>query len=123
HTEQIGVDDGFFDVGGDSLLLVAVAERIKRELAPIFTATDPLKYSTVRQISHHIAATTAAEDCCDPMHDPEADHGSITACLPYRSSELPGYLRDSLAIIGISCQFPDAPDHRTFWQNLRQGRA
>ncbi|TQV86004.1 non-ribosomal peptide synthetase [Aliikangiella coralliicola] len=32
------------------------------------------------------------------------------------------YYQDSLAIVGISCHFPDAKDHRAFWENLAQGK-
>lgn len=30
--------------------------------------------------------------------------------------------RDAVAIVGISCRLPDAPDHRAFWANLVDGR-
>ena len=123
NTDRVGVEDGFFDVGGDSILLVAVADRIKRELAPRLTVTDLFKYSTVRLISNHIAATTVTENPSEPELDPEVNRGIAIASASLLASEAPTYLADSLAIIGISCQFPDAPDHRTFWENLRQGRA
>jgi acyl transferase domain-containing protein/acyl carrier protein len=31
-------------------------------------------------------------------------------------------LSQAIAIIGLSCRFPDAPDAETFWRNLEQGR-
>jgi len=34
----------------------------------------------------------------------------------------PAQKRDAIAIVGISCRFPDAPDHRAFWANLAEGR-
>ena len=123
NTDRVGVEDGFFDVGGDSILLVAVADRIKRELAPRLTVTDLFKYSTVRLISNHIAATTVAENASEPERDPEVNRGIAIASASLLASAAPTYLAESLAIIGISCQFPDAPNHRTFWENLRQGRA
>ena len=123
NTDRVGVEDGFFDVGGDSILLVAVADRIMHELAPHLTVTDLFKYSTVRLISNHIAATTVTESFSEPVLDPVVNRGITTASASLLASEAPTYLADSLAIIGISCQFPGAPNHRTFWENLRQGRA
>ena len=32
------------------------------------------------------------------------------------------YYRDSLAVIGISCNFPEATDHYEFWQNLKKSK-
>lgn len=29
--------------------------------------------------------------------------------------------KSDIAVIGMACQFPEAPDYRAFWQNLRQG--
>ncbi len=34
----------------------------------------------------------------------------------------PAQRREAIAIVGISCRFPDAPDHRAFWSNLMEGR-
>src|SRR6185436_2392527 len=36
--------------------------------------------------------------------------------------DFPAYYADSVAIIGLSCHFPEAKDYRQFWQNLIQGR-
>lgn len=34
----------------------------------------------------------------------------------------PGYYEDSLAIIGISCEFPGAGNYQQFWGNIREGK-
>ncbi|MDF4189500.1 phosphopantetheine-binding protein, partial [Ligilactobacillus salivarius] len=49
-TSDIEWDDGFFDVGGDSLLAVTVADRIKHELSCEFSVTDLFEYSTIKNI-------------------------------------------------------------------------
>ena len=111
HTEQIGVDDGFFDVGGDSFLLVAVADRIREELGYDIRLATLFKYATVRELGVHLAATighaaTPAARAPDSYLQEERESPSLV---------------HSLAIIGISCQFPGATDHFRFWQNLRSG--
>ncbi|AZE83404.1 Malonyl CoA-acyl carrier protein transacylase [Pseudomonas orientalis] len=37
------------------------------------------------------------------------------------SQAVPSHL-DTLAIVGLACRFPGAPDQRVFWENLREGR-
>ncbi len=35
---------------------------------------------------------------------------------------MPSYFDDSVAIVGISCQFPGAKNHHEFWKQLREGK-
>ena len=124
HTEQIGVDDGFFDVGGDSFLLVAVADRIREDLGYDIRLATLFKYATVRELSVHLAATIghAATPAAPrrPIRQATPSARSGRKASSVRSRAIEDY-QDSLAIIGISCQFPGATDHFRFWQNLRSG--
>ena len=49
---------------------------------------------------------------------------AIAAELPEHARKVrhPDYYDTSVAIIGISCHFPGAQDHRQFWDNLISGR-
>ncbi|MEH7664975.1 polyketide synthase, partial [Bacillus velezensis] len=38
------------------------------------------------------------------------------------AGEFPDYYEDSLAVIGISCEFPGAKDHYEFWNNIKEGK-
>ncbi|WP_368733382.1 acyl carrier protein, partial [Acinetobacter baumannii] len=48
-----GPEDGFFDVGGDSLLAVTVAERIQKEFDCEFSVTELFEYANIRAISQY----------------------------------------------------------------------
>src|SRR5262249_55655678 len=120
NTDQIGVDDGFFDVGGNSLLLVAVADRLREELGVDLRVAILFKYTNVRELSAHIAATRGLSDTLATHAPAVPAHSAPRAAY---APTVPEYYQDSLAIIGISCHFPGASDHRAFWRNLRQGRA
>lgn len=110
HIEGIGLDDGFFDVGGDSLLAISVAEKIKKTFSYDFNVTDLFTYPTLRSICSHLAGQVKIKDA--------APYGA-----PKKSSpELPEYYKDSVAIIGISCQFPKANNLSEFWKNLKDGK-
>ncbi len=52
-TEQIGIDDNFFEFGGDSILTIQIVSRLKRlgyELQP----KDVFIHQTIRKLSHAI---------------------------------------------------------------------
>ncbi|MCY7822955.1 amino acid adenylation domain-containing protein [Bacillus spizizenii] len=110
-------EDGFFDVGGDSLLAVTVADRIKHELTCEFSVTDLFEYSTIKNISQYITEQRKA-DTSGPMPTEPAAHIDQST----QMNDLPDYYEDSVAIIGISCEFPGAKNHDEFWENLRDGK-
>ncbi|MGG1948354.1 amino acid adenylation domain-containing protein [Trinickia sp. NRRL B-1857] len=121
-TDDIALDDGFFDVGGDSVLAAVVAERIRQEVPCDFDVTTLFKYASVGKISQFIADAKRRE-----RNDAAAANIAIDSNLePGKTADQPAaypdYYKDSIAIIGISCQFPGSQDHRRFWDNLRHGR-
>ncbi|MBC7271464.1 MAG: amino acid adenylation domain-containing protein [Streptomyces sp.] len=54
--EEVGVDDDFFDLGGHSLRVAALASRITRELGVKCSMTDIVKHRTVGRIADVCAA-------------------------------------------------------------------
>nr|WP_255298558.1 non-ribosomal peptide synthetase [Brevibacillus dissolubilis] len=130
---NIGPEDGFFDVGGDSVLAVSVVERIKQELACELSVTDLFEYPNIKAVSAYVNkqkgnVPTGYTDLTDlpegagsainerGSHEKQQNHSKD------RADDLPSYYKDSLAIIGMSCQFPGAKNHVEFWNNLREGK-
>ncbi|CAM2011287.1 non-ribosomal peptide synthetase [Acanthopleuribacter pedis] len=105
-------DEGFFEMGGDSYRAVLLAERISETFAIHFTTTDLFRHTSVRAMAKHIAACRPAVPTA-----PAPPVVAVENVKPHR----PNRENDSLAVIGISCHFPDAADHHQFWQNLRAG--
>ncbi|MBT2575227.1 amino acid adenylation domain-containing protein [Bacillus sp. ISL-51] len=115
NTTGIRTEDGFFDVGGDSLLAVAAAERIKQELECEFTVTDLFEHSTILAISQFIVETKQADETYLPdEYERERERETYDA--------MPPYFEDSVAIVGMSCQFPGAKNHHEFWKQLKEGK-
>ncbi|TYS11712.1 amino acid adenylation domain-containing protein [Bacillus subtilis] len=110
-------EDGFFDVGGDSLLAVTVADRIKHELSCEFSVTDLFEYSTIKNISQYITEQRMADTSIFVPTEPAAYIDQS-----FKGNDLPDYYEDSVAVIGISCEFPGAKNHDEFWENLRDGK-
>ncbi|MET4727078.1 amino acid adenylation domain-containing protein [Lysobacter enzymogenes] len=115
RLREVPPEQGFFEIGGDSILAVGVARRIGEAYGIAFEATDLLDLGSVRRIAAHIAAGAARADV-HPVPAPAAS--APTRAQP---DALPSYIDDCAAIIGLSCHLPGARDHRQFWDNLRGG--
>ena len=55
RVENVGLDENFFDLGGDSLLLVSVHSQLQRILASEFPVTDLFDQTTIRALAGHLA--------------------------------------------------------------------
>ncbi len=58
RVERVGLDDNFFDIGGDSLLLVAVHSNLQKMLNIEIPVTDLFEFTTVRTLGKHLREDT-----------------------------------------------------------------
>jgi acyl carrier protein len=54
RIEDIGPDDNFFDLGGDSLQLLAVHSVLQKTLATEIAVLDLFEFTTVRRLAAHL---------------------------------------------------------------------
>jgi amino acid adenylation domain-containing protein len=54
RAQRVGLDENFFDLGGDSLLLVAVHSQMQKLLQREIQITDLFEYVTVRSLARHL---------------------------------------------------------------------
>nr|WP_223184577.1 non-ribosomal peptide synthetase [Streptomyces sp. CBMA152] len=111
QVRDIGPTASFFEVGGNSLAAVVLAERIADRLGVPFAAADLFKYATARSIAAYVY-----EHAAPPVPAVRAEEPVVVA--PQAGADLPD---DAVAIVGIACRFGDAEDHWGFWQDLRRG--
>ncbi|MFI7207922.1 amino acid adenylation domain-containing protein [Micromonospora aurantiaca] len=98
------VDPGksFFELGGDSISLVQVHQRIEAALGTTLPATALFRYPTIEALSEHLEGSGSPGRPERPAR-PSRDDG-----------------RD-VAIIGMACRVPGADNIDEFWSNLRNG--
>ena len=133
NIADISTTDGFFELGGNSVSAVTLTERMNDAFACDLTVTTLFKYPNIKGISRYIS--TLKGDALVPQfgkeNNRESDHPSTHESsgnereggrLKKRRTLYPDYYQDSLAIIGISCQFPGAKNHHELWRNLREGK-
>ena len=54
RVPSVRLDDNFFDLGGDSLLLIAVHARLQKEFPTAIQITDLFEFPTIRGLARHL---------------------------------------------------------------------
>ncbi|HEY1811411.1 MAG TPA: amino acid adenylation domain-containing protein [Kofleriaceae bacterium] len=98
-VDQVGALDGFFELGGNSLLSLRLLARLREvglpDISPAIFFAAPTPAALAKAI--------------------DAPARAVATRSRVRSDE-------PIAIIGFAGRFPGAPDVATFWQNLCDGR-
>jgi acyl carrier protein len=55
--EDVGATDGFFELGGDSLLGLSLVEKLKQQVSPDLKDVDLYAFPTVRDFARLIAGS------------------------------------------------------------------
>jgi amino acid adenylation domain-containing protein len=114
--ESIGAHDGFFDLGGHSLLLVKVQGRLQEAFGAPVPITHLFRYLTV-------SALAAALDAPAPGGDGASGPAAAPLDRPRDSSvkQGDGPAGRAIAVVGMAGRFPGAPGVESLWENLRAG--
>ncbi|CAM2006331.1 non-ribosomal peptide synthetase/type I polyketide synthase [Acanthopleuribacter pedis] len=101
--QNIGIHDKFFDLGGNSLQVVAIRKLLKSKHDIKITNTDLFQYPTISALAEHLA--------------PSVEKTKAT----YTRKTTAGTGSSDIAIIGMAGRFPGADTIDAFWDNVRQG--
>lgn len=106
EADDLDEDVGFFDLGLDSLMMAELAAGLKENLKPLLhvVATIAFDYPSIQKLSRHIQS--------------ELNQHFLKTQKLNESVET---LNDAIAIIGMSCSLPNAPDIAAFEQLLENG--
>jgi amino acid adenylation domain-containing protein len=107
RIDKVGRNDNFFDLGGDSLLVLQVLGELKRDTAlPLSTNLffrDPTPKAMAARLRPQVEAPVQAAS------QPSAPRTAAPAS-------------DAVALIATAGRFPGAADVEQFWDNLVAGR-
>ncbi|ODB35868.1 hypothetical protein BB427_16300 [Pseudoalteromonas sp. BMB] len=109
QLNDLGVDEGFFDVGGNSLTIVSMVNRVNKQFNVSIQLTDAFTHPTVSALASYLRTLTEPTQL-----DTELSHSAS----PSQSLDK----GEPIAIIGMAGQFPDAEDVAEFWHNIETGR-
>ena len=102
---------GFFDLGMDSLMAVELRNRLNRAFSEEYTAPNTVvfDYPDIAALARHLVEALG-------------EIGSTPAPQPKPGS--PPAMKhegDGIAIVGMACRFPGAPNLAAFWRQLKAG--
>jgi amino acid adenylation domain-containing protein len=103
--DEIGREESFFDLGGHSLLLIRLQERLLQNLGRSVSLVDLFRFPTIAALVEHLDSPAGTTGSAAP------------ALLRAEVDRRPG----AIAIVGMAGRFPGAPDVAAFWENLRRG--
>ncbi len=111
---QIGINDNFFDLGGSSVLIIKVGERIQSELdIKTLPIVKLFQHSTIAKLAKYL--DTAANP---PSTD---DKFTSRAQRQQAAQGKSPSINDGIAIVGMAGRFPGARTVDQLWQNLCAG--
>ena len=105
---------GFFDLGMDSLMAVELRNRLNRAFGGEYTTSNTIvfDYPSTAELAGHLAreieALTGAPRVPEkPVAQPRRQTTETD--------------QEGIAIVGMACRFPGAPDVSTYWEQLLAG--
>ena len=107
---------GFFELGMDSLMAVELRNRLNRAFAGEYTVSNTavFDYPDITALARHLAAELGERGAGDA---PPAMPEDVAAEPPPAA----GREADDVAIVGMACRFPGAPDLAAYWRLLESG--
>jgi amino acid adenylation domain-containing protein len=112
--DQVGVEDSFFEMGGNSLLALQSIARLKQEFDIEIPVVMLYRYPTIRALTHALEngnGSNPVQKARDRQEERMRNQNTTS-----RNVE------DGIAIIGMSGCFPGAENVNVFWENLLQGK-
>ncbi|RLK57948.1 polyketide synthase [Actinokineospora cianjurensis] len=121
-----GVDDNFFDLGGDSasapLAAIELGKRLGVEITPpaLFATGTPIKLARLLGGQQPVAVEPTPEPVVPQVPEPVVVEAAVRKPVAAVVREV-GPRDGDLAIIGMACRFPGAATPDEFWSNLAAG--
>ena len=100
--EHVGPEENFFDLGGHSLLMVRLEQRLRHALGKEVPVVELFRFPTVRSLARYLS---------------EGEQPLELPITPGRSTD-----STALAVVGFAGRFPGASDVDAFWRLLEEGR-
>jgi amino acid adenylation domain-containing protein len=101
HVEP-RLDDNFFEIGGHSLLLVQVEQKLRERLGAAIPLVDLFRFPTIRTLAAHLRAVP---------------NDAVPCAIAFPE----GAAKRAIAVIGMAGHFPGARNIEELWRNLCDG--
>lgn len=65
HIDKVGLNDNFFEIGGNSLLIMVILSKIRRAINSEISVIDLFQYPTINKLAKHLNQGETAETQCE----------------------------------------------------------
>lgn len=114
QLEEVGIDDSFFDLGGNSLAVVRMVSQCHARFEHEIPAIKVFQYPTIAKLAEFLEASEPKADFLT-----QADNRARHQRHPQRStSDEHDNADDAIAVVGLSGRFPGAANLDQLWRNL-----
>lgn len=115
---RLNRDESFADLGVDSILSAELVKSIGRRLDVSLAPSLLFEHTTLAALIRYIDATFPAAGVRVSSTEPRAAAATRQAAVRVSADT-----DEAMAVIGVSCRFPGAPDTDAFWRLLMERRA
>jgi len=114
QLEEVGIDDSFFDLGGNSLAVVRMVSQCHTRFGHEIPAIKVFQYPTISKLAEFLQSSEPRADFLT-----QAEIRAHHQRHPQRSSS-DGHdsAQDAIAVVGMSGRFPGAANLDQLWRNL-----
>ncbi|MEB3358051.1 MAG: amino acid adenylation domain-containing protein [Synechococcales bacterium] len=105
QVSPVGINHNFFDLGGNSILLIQVHAAIQEQLNITLPIVELFTYPTVRELSVYLTTRQQTTE-----RKPRRNHAIGRTAT-----------NSDIAIVAMTGRFPGAKNLEQFWQNLKNG--
>ena len=120
---DVDVRKSFTELGLDSIIGVEWVKSINDQYGVTLAATQIYDYPNVKELAAFLAAALPAQRQIEPteveIEEEEEEEEVAVASAPRQSA---GPATQQIAIIGMSCRFPQSENVDAFWKNLQAGK-
>jgi len=89
RVPSVRLDDNFFDLGGDSLLLIAVHARLQKEFPSAIQITDLFEFPTIRGLARHLNGSQLERTLPDVNKQGQKQRAAFAEQRQRRASKFP----------------------------------
>lgn len=121
ETSESKLDDHvpFEEMGIDSIVMMGLVSQLENWLGRTVDPEAVISAGTLAETARYLAKLAPAQAVA-PQPPPAAEAPAPRSVAPPATKTGTGPFR--VAIIGMACHFPEAPDKETFWRNLVSGK-
>ncbi|UCH98229.1 MAG: amino acid adenylation domain-containing protein [Candidatus Aminicenantes bacterium] len=124
--DRIGIDDNFFDLGGNSMDVISLNNELQKTFKRNIPVVAIFRYLTVRSFARYLNREDVRGRGLEKKADrlPEPGKPQISTGEKERTGEIGQETRAvglEIAVIGMDGRFPGAKNIEEFWENLKNG--